>query len=379
MKQFIVKKSVLSFMVVGILSVCLFAQEASGRKEVDSSEARRVEEKTVVPFVEKTELLIMTVKGSPKVEALSDFKVTDFVEVKSSRYGNVSNRTKLEGTIQTSQLGMQTVKVTVKDMDGVCYQEEMQVSVIDTTPPQIIVSDRDIPKGEPFDLLADVTASDTFEGDLTNRLEVATDIDTQRPGTYFVEYRVSDNSNNTSVQTRLVTVHDKVKEEVTQQQAPSVELVGDEMSVSEADSQFQSLNDGMAPQRIQFLATDIFYRNGGMSQGQGIIDSENVASTWGGNSQQSGSDQANTHFIGHNPGVFTSLLSLYIGAEIRISDQFGNIRSYQVTNIFQVDDDAVGLADGVSYWDSITGVGNEEMVTFQTCLTDSVNLIVQAK
>lgn len=122
----------------------------------------------------------------------------------------------------------------------------------------------------------------------------------------------------------------------------------------------------------------ISYSNAGQGSGQGIIDANpNQVATWGGASVQSGNDGSNTHFIGHNPGIFNVLFSLGNGAAIDVSDSSNNVTSYTVSQIVTVDDSGMA-ADGTDYWDQITGSGGGERITLQTCINDDYNLIVFA-
>lgn len=122
----------------------------------------------------------------------------------------------------------------------------------------------------------------------------------------------------------------------------------------------------------------ISYANAGQGNGQAIIDANpNVVATWGGSAVQSGNDGVNTHFIGHNPGIFNVLFSVGTGATIEVSDGSNNVTSYTVSQIVTVDDSGIA-EDGTDYWDQITGTGGGERITLQTCINDDYNLIVFA-
>jgi len=124
----------------------------------------------------------------------------------------------------------------------------------------------------------------------------------------------------------------------------------------------------------------ISYQNGGQTYGQSIIDSypDSMISTWGGAATQSGTDGQNTHFIGHNPGVFSVVFNLSTGNQIVVTDSNGTPTTYTVSSIFQVDHYANGVADGINYWDTITGTGGGERITLQACVNDTINIIIIA-
>jgi hypothetical protein len=135
----------------------------------------------------------------------------------------------------------------------------------------------------------------------------------------------------------------------------------------------------MPANQISFLGYSLPYQNAGQGSGQGIIDGGGTAATWGGSPIQSGSDNQNTHFIGHNPGVFSAILSLSAGQSITVTDQAGNAASYVVTGVVQVDDSGRDIHSGQDHWGQITSAGGGERITLQTCLSDTVNQIVFAQ
>lgn len=131
--------------------------------------------------------------------------------------------------------------------------------------------------------------------------------------------------------------------------------------------------------QLKILNQSISYQNGGQSQGQAIIDQDHsIVSTWGGIPAQSGNDNQNTHFIGHNPGIFSVLFSLHIGDVITATDSQGQPTDYKIYSIVQVDDSGYDIHDGHDYWDQITGTSGGERITLQTCIDDSTNLVVFA-
>lgn len=373
------EKKIVYGVMVGILSIQLVANNISEKKTRESVEPK-IDLKQPTSVYERKELVKIVVRNQPKIEAKNVVNLSDYVQVWSSQYGNVTGRAKLTHVLDTSKLGEQNLTVVANDIEGNRYEEKLTVSIIDSIPPQLNGSDATITVGETIDLLANVSAEDNVDGDLTNQIEVTSDFNSSQSGTHVIYYRVSDKSQNVSEFTREITVLEKASSEVAPVAIEKNEEIYSEINVAEKIivTEEKPKPIEMAAQHIQFLGYDISYQNGGMSQGQSIIDSSYSASTWGGNSQQSGNDQGNTHFIGHNPGVFSSLFSLYVGAEISISDVEGRISGYQVVNILLVDDQAVGIADGVDYWDAITGSGGGERVSFQTCISDSTNLVIQA-
>lgn len=121
------------------------------------------------------------------------------------------------------------------------------------------------------------------------------------------------------------------------------------------------------------------YQNAGESSGQALIDSNrNMIATFGGATVQSPNDGINTHFIGHNPGIFSILFSLRIGSEVVVTDSSSTPSTYIVGNIFEVDDYGTNLTTNENYVDYILDPGTEERITLQTCINQDINLVVVA-
>jgi len=135
-----------------------------------------------------------------------------------------------------------------------------------------------------------------------------------------------------------------------------------------------------APYKMYVIGKTLTYKNGGIDNGQAIIDGNiNLISTWGGAETWSGSDGMNTHFIGHSHGAFKGLGNISIGASIIVTDRNGNPTFYKVTRKIVVDDDCVGVNDGVYYYDYVTGTGGGEVITLQTCQTSTTNWMIRAE
>ena len=94
-----------------------------------------------------------------------------------------------------------------------------------------------------------------------------------------------------------------------------------------------------------------------------ITAPDGYASTWVGTGCVS--DNANTYFIGHNPGVFERVMDLEIGDKVTVFDDDGDSRTYYVF-------DALFLPNGSNYFvyeSRIAPTG--ETITLQTCTGDN--------
>lgn len=113
------------------------------------------------------------------------------------------------------------IQVSYKIMGRVTYTMNVKLSEKDVETeaenkaPVINVSDKTMYVGETFDALSGATtgvATDSEDGDLTKKLEVIGNVDTTKPGTYQVTYKVTDSKGLETTKTITVTV--LVKEEV---------------------------------------------------------------------------------------------------------------------------------------------------------------------
>lgn len=269
-------------------------------------------------------------------------------------------------------------------------------SLTDNVAPVITTEDVTIDEGTDLNILDGVTAKDNVDKDVTDQIQTEGTVDTQTPGTYEVKLSVTDKAGNTGTATKTVTVNEVVQPEAVAQTV-SQDTTAASSSTTTADNSSAASDSSSAAQSsststnvsatssysamTMYLAgTAIPYQNGGQGSGQSIIDSNpnGTISTWGGAAVQSGTDGLNTHFIGHNPGIFSAIFSLGSGSQIVVTDSNGTPTTYTVSSIFQVDDSAVGISDGVNYWSTITGSGGGERITLQACVNDTVNLIVVA-
>ena len=68
------------------------------------------------------------------------------------------------------------------------------------------IADRSIKVGETFDPIVGVTATDKEDGDLTSKIAISGTVDTTAPGSYKVNYSVTDSKNKTITKQRIITV-----------------------------------------------------------------------------------------------------------------------------------------------------------------------------
>ncbi|MDR2465359.1 MAG: sortase [Streptococcaceae bacterium] len=148
------------------------------------------------------------------------------------------------------------------------------------------------------------------------------------------------------------------------------------------DSTVQYHPEKQAQKKSLILVGDykIPYGEGGYAEGQAIIDADpNVmGSTWGGKTPYSGTDNLNTHFIGHHVGAFDPFIDLQVGGKITIVDDSGNSFTYIVKTTTIVDTKANDVKTGKNLFSEITSTGGGERVVFQTCTSETERKILFA-
>lgn len=71
------------------------------------------------------------------------------------------------------------------------------------------VKDQEIKKGDKFDPMAGITATDVKDGNITSSIKVTGSVDTQKEGTYELTYSVANKAGKTASESCTVTVTDK--------------------------------------------------------------------------------------------------------------------------------------------------------------------------
>lgn len=300
----------------------------------------------------------------------------------------------------SKKIGSTNVIVTFKKNDEIS-QGIVYLTIVDEENPTITTNNTTIYIGEEFDSLSEVSAKDNVDGDLSSKINVSGIVDSSNEGTYKIEYTVLDSSNNRTSKTRevnviadpsispLVSEQQVVSENQKTEESNSVET-SEQPKNAEQSSQVNDIVDSKPlieqtsvekqPNILIINGVKIVYQNGGQGSGQAVIDSDpsGSASTWGGAPVQSGDDGANTHFIGHNPGVFSVLFNVGLGQTISVNDSNGQTTNYFINNILHLDDFGKDLTTGMDYWDQTIGTAGGERITLQTCISDTENLMVFA-
>ncbi|MCR5067336.1 MAG: DUF5011 domain-containing protein [Erysipelotrichaceae bacterium] len=136
-----------------------------------------------------------------------------------------------EETTDTSTLGDKSIRCTVFLGEKQLWQQDVTYKVVDTTPPQLIFADGQdaehiiLNVGEKS--LPDVSASDNYDGDLTDRIVVEGDYDLGKCGSYTVHYAVKDSSDNHTDLTQIIEVKDMTAPELTISTTNQYAIIGE--------------------------------------------------------------------------------------------------------------------------------------------------------
>lgn len=162
-------------------------------------------------------LIIIIAKSSksPKITLIGDSSIdiplnsTYTEEGASAKYGkkDISKNIQISNNVDTSKVGKYDLTYTVKYKKK-SVSTTRTVNVIDTQAPVLTLngeSEINIAQDSTYQDLG-CTAIDNYDGDITTKITIESDIDTSALGTYTVNYKVQDSSGNESKLTRSINV-----------------------------------------------------------------------------------------------------------------------------------------------------------------------------
>lgn len=156
----------------------------------------------------------------------------------------------VDGAQKAESLGSQVFQANFVPADSRNYQtievgipvRVIPASAAQNHKPEITAEDVTLTVGDSFDALANATASDAEDGDLTDRIEVlSSQVDTSRAGTYQVVYSVTDSQGETVTKTVTVTVKGKA---VSQGQNQNSNPAANQTKTENQKTQVQAVQTG---------------------------------------------------------------------------------------------------------------------------------------
>ncbi|HDX9639931.1 TPA: M4 family metallopeptidase [Bacillus mobilis] len=176
---------------------------------------------------ELTVPLTITLRVGDTFDPMSNVKAVDKED------GDLTNKVKYKGDVDTSKPGTYIVDYSVVDSQGGNTTATQTVIVegngekLDLNPTLTVPTATTIHVGDSFDPMAKVLAIDKEDGDLTSKVKVNGEVNTSKAGTYVLTYIVKDSKGHevTAKQTVTVKVRDEVKNEIPILKVPATTTI----------------------------------------------------------------------------------------------------------------------------------------------------------
>ena len=201
-----------------------------------------------------------TIEVGDEFNPLADVTATDEED------GDITNKIEiLKNDVNVNEPGIYDVTYKVTDTQGASYTTTIKVTVNPKAAdlnacPVIQATDKTLTVGDEFDPLADVTAEDEEDGDITDKIEILeNEVDTTKPGKYEVTYKVTDSGGASHVKTIKVTVNPKME---PLNAAPIIEAEDKTLTVGDAfdpmaDVTATDAEDGNLTDKIEILNNEV--------------------------------------------------------------------------------------------------------------------------
>ncbi len=132
--------------------------------------------------------------------------------------GDISDKIKIRGRVDTSKAGVYKIFYVVEDSSGNRARAKRVVTVkekrvVDTTKPEITLkggAEIKLTLGTTFKDPG-ATAIDDVDGDISDKIEVSGEVDSSKEGRYKLTYRVEDSAGNEAIASRVVVVIKEVE------------------------------------------------------------------------------------------------------------------------------------------------------------------------
>ena len=220
----------------------------------------------VIITISKT---IKTYTANPNIELIGDeeliLNVNDIYEEQGAK-ASLNNETlipKISGNVDTSIPGEYTITYTVSNEKGKNTQTlERKVIVKDNIPPTIELNGNStltLTVGSKYEEKG-ASAKDNIDGDITSKIIVDGTVDSSNPGTYELEYNISDSSGNTASIKRTVKVIEKKVSSTTASNGLPVLMYHffyDKTKSSGTDNNWMEISDFEA--QMKYLSENDFY------------------------------------------------------------------------------------------------------------------------
>lgn len=177
---------------------------------VQDQAGNKVTKTRTIYVIDKDQPIITLKGGNPLVLEVGTAYEEAGATAEDNVDGDISDQIIITDNIDTSKLGIYQVVYKVEDSSGNQATAIRTIEVVDTIAPEITLNGEEaiiIELGDEYQE-AGAQALDNYDGDVSNRIEITGDVDTNRIGTYQITYSVADSSNNTVSKTRTIHVTD---------------------------------------------------------------------------------------------------------------------------------------------------------------------------
>ena len=200
------------------------------------------------------------------IEVGDEFNPRADVTATDEEDGDITNKIEiLKNDVNVNEPGIYDVTYKVTDTQGASYTTTIKVTVNPKAAdlnacPVIQATDKTLTVGDEFDPLADVTAEDEEDGDITDKIEILeNEVDTTKPGKYEVTYKVTDSGGASHVKTIKVTVNPKME---PLNAAPIIKAEDKTLTVGDAfdpmaDVTATDAEDGNLTDKIEILNNEV--------------------------------------------------------------------------------------------------------------------------
>ncbi|MES5949215.1 MULTISPECIES: immunoglobulin-like domain-containing protein [Bacillus] len=188
---------------------------------VSDSKGHKVTAKQTVTVKQKVETTneapVLTVPFTTTLSVGEEFDPMAGVSASDKEDGNLTNKIKYKGNVDTSKPGKYIVEYSVVDSKGVNATATQSVIVKeneenpDIEPKLTVPTRTTINVGDTFNPLSGVKAIDNEDGDIINKVTVDGIVDASKPGTYELTYTISDSKGHTVTAKQTVIVKQKVE------------------------------------------------------------------------------------------------------------------------------------------------------------------------
>ena len=153
-----------------------------------------------------------------KEKVVLEVGVDEYIEegfTAKSNGKNINNKVTVKNNVDTKKVGnyvvLYNLKINYLNVDKTLVRK---VYVKDTKKPSLTVNgDKELQLyiGDTFDYPT-YAALDEYDGDITNKVKVESNLDLSKEGTYEINYKVNDSSNNETTEKIVINVAEKRKD-----------------------------------------------------------------------------------------------------------------------------------------------------------------------